>query len=127
METESKVLIDIEDKLHDWSKMADRLMFALIILGFIAIGSTLFISAFVGSIDSLYIKIIAFAATFSLTLITTFNLPTKTSDVRKAWRLLNKSIYRYKSGLISIDVLIKDYETGENMLGSVDFNYNISK
>jgi hypothetical protein len=122
-----KVLEDIERMLHIWSRMADWLMFAVIFLGTLAIGSTLFISAFAGSIDVLLIKIIAFTATLSLTLITAFNLPSKTSDVRKAWRHLNKALYNFKNNQINSSELIKAYETGENMLGSVDFNYSIPK
>ncbi|WP_153798762.1 hypothetical protein [Foetidibacter luteolus] len=90
--------------------------------GFLAIASSLFISAFAGTVDDLTIKIIAFIATLFITLITAFNLTSKASNVRNAWRHLNKAIYSFKSNAIDANALIKAYEEGENMLGPVDLN-----
>lgn len=122
------VLQDIEDKLATWAKMANWLQATLIILGVLAIGCSLFITAFAGSdflgTNNTAIRILAFVTTLFLTLITSFNLSTKANNCRSAWRHLNKALYSYKSKRIDGDALIKAYEEGENILGSVDFNFN---
>lgn len=122
------VLKDIEDKLATWYKMANWLQATLIILGILAIGCSLFITAFAGSdflgTNNTAIRILAFVTTLFLTLITSFNLSTKANNCRNAWRHLNKALYCYKSKRIDGDALIKAYEEGENILGAVDFNFN---
>jgi len=125
------VLQDIEEKLVTWYKMANWLQATLIILGVLAIGCSLFITAFAGSDflekNNTEIRILAFVTTLFLTLITSFNLSSKANNCRNAWRHLNKALYSYKSKRIDGDALIKAYEEGENILGSVDFNYNSNK
>ena len=121
------VLKEIEYHLGTWKRMANWLQGSVIVMGFFAIASSLFISAFAGTVNDLTIKIIAFIATLFITLITAFNLPTKASNVRNSWRLLNKALYSFKTNAIDANALIKAYEDGENMLGSVDFNYSKSK
>lgn len=124
---EDEVLSDIQKNLDNWRRMANGLQSGVIVLGFISILASLFITAFAGSLgkyDSSIIRIVAFVATLSLTLIGAFNLPTKASSVRNAWRHLNKAMYSFKSHSIDADALIKAYEEGENMLGSVDFTYD---
>ncbi|HEX7757557.1 MAG TPA: hypothetical protein VF421_19565 [Niabella sp.] len=122
------VLKDIKDKLATWYKMANWLQAILIILGALAIGCSLFITAFAGAgflgTNNIAIRILAFITTLFLTLITSFNLSTKANNCRNAWRHLNKALYSYNSKRIDGDALIKAYEEGENLLGSVDFNFN---
>ncbi len=125
------VLQDIEDKLATWYKMANWLQATLIILGVLSIGCSLFITAFAGSDflgkNNMAIRILAFITTLFLTLITSFNLSSKANNCRNGWRHLNKALYSYKSKRIDGDALIKAYEEGENILGSVDFSYNNEK
>ena len=40
---------------------------------------------------------------------------------------LNGNLYKFKSNQIDAKDLIKAYEDGENMLGTVEFNFNKSK
>jgi len=123
----ASVLQDIENKLATWAKMAKWLQATLITLGVLTIGCSLFITSFAGSeflgTDDIVIRILAFVTTLFLTLITSFNISTKANNCRNAWRLLNKALYSYKSKRIDGDALINAYEEGENILGSVDFNY----
>jgi hypothetical protein len=126
-EIDPEVLKEITDHLQTWKTMANWLQGSVIVMGFLAIASSLFISAFAGTVTDLAIKIIAFIATLFITLITAFNLTTKASNVRNGWRHLNKAIYSFKTNSIDATALIKAYEEGENMLGSVDFNYKRSQ
>lgn len=124
---EDDVVNDIKKNLDIWRRMANSLQGGVIALGFLSILASLFITAFAGVLgeyDSIIIRIVAFIATLSLTLIGAFNLPTKASSVRNAWRHLNKALYSFSARRIDIDALIKAYEEGENMLGSVDFTYD---
>lgn len=126
------VLTNIEKKLSDWRKMANLLQVSLVILGASAIACSLFITAFagsdfLGSNNNTTIRIFAFITTLFLTLITSFNLSSKANNCRNAWRHLNKAMYSYKSKIIDGDTLINAYEEGENILGSVDYNFNNNK
>lgn len=123
-----EVLRDIGSILRSWGRMTILLQATLITLGVLAIGCSLFITAFVGSdflgANNSIIRILAFLTTLFLTLITSFNLSQKANNFRNSWRHLNKALYKYNSKRIDGDALIKAYEEGENILGSVDFNYN---
>ncbi|WP_153795858.1 hypothetical protein [Foetidibacter luteolus] len=124
---EDAVVNDIKKNLDIWRRMANSLQGGVIALGVTSILSSLFITAFAGVLgnhDSTIIRIVAFVATLSLTLIGAFNLPAKASSVRNAWRHLNKAFYSFSARRIDIDALIKAYEEGESMLGSVDFSYD---
>jgi len=126
-----EVLKDIEKELETWSKMAKKSQRLLFTLGTLSIGCSLFITAFAGSDflknDTLIIRILAFSTTLFLTIITSFNLSQKANNCRNAWRHLNKAIYSYKCKRIDGDALIKAYEEGENILGSIEFNFNAKR
>jgi glucan phosphoethanolaminetransferase (alkaline phosphatase superfamily) len=126
MEQEEKVLSEIKRILGIWGKEAKLLQFLLSLLGFIGIFCSVFITAFAGLdlLNSILVKIAAFTATFCLTVISAFNLPSKASNYITAWRLLNSAIYCYETRIFDIGMLIKAYNEGEKMLGCVDFQYN---
>jgi hypothetical protein len=117
-------LVSIDERLRKMKMTANWTGGSLIALGIIAISSSLFISAFADQMDILFIKIIAFASTLSITLIGAFNLSTKAGDTRNGWKYLNKAVMAYKANVIDAATLIKAYEDSENLLGSVDFNYS---
>ncbi len=122
------VLKDIEHKLEEWNSISNWLRVTQMSLGVIAIACSLFITAFAGAdfldAGNTVIRILAFITTLFLTLMTSFNISSKANSCRNAWRHLNKALYSYKSNRIDGDALIKAYEEGENILGSVDFNFN---
>ncbi|SDK61922.1 hypothetical protein [Flavobacterium noncentrifugens] len=117
----------IENHLYTWNKMANWLQASLIVMGFLSITSSLFVSAFAGILEPLAIQIIAFFATLFITLITAFNLPTKANNVRNGWRILNKAYYDYKNNSVDLSVLLKAYEDGEKVLDGIEFNFSKSK
>lgn len=123
---EEKVLKDIKMKLKVWLFEAKALQLLLTILGVIGIICSIFIAAYAGTelISPKWVKLSAFVATVCLTLISAFNLLTKTSNYITAWRIVSAAVYCYEAGISDISFLIKSYEDGEKMLGSVNFQYS---
>jgi hypothetical protein len=112
-----------------WNRLAAKWESWLFVCGFTAVASSLFIAGFaqqkyMTAYDALPLKILGFISALSLTVITTFNMSKKASNVLKAWRHLNKAYYRYQAGIITIKDLIQAYDESEEMIGdSIDFNY----
>ena len=124
-----KTLAEIKEKLVRWNSLAWNWERWLLILGIASIASSLFISGFATSdfmvaCHSLLLKILGFVSALSLTAISTFNMPSKANNLRKAWRHLNKAYYRYYAGIVDINQLVLAYDEGEELIGaSIDFNY----
>ena len=122
-------LSEIKKILSKWHSLSWAWESWLLILGIAAISSSLFISGFaqykfMTAYESLPLKILGFVSALSLTAISTFNMPTKANNLRKAWRHLNKAYYRYHAGIDNISELVKAYDEGEEMIGAtIDFNY----
>ena len=93
-------------------------------MGVLAIACSICIGTFTEILAPITIKILAASSTLFLTIISAYSLPAKANNVRKGWRHLNKVIYNYKCGAISIKELIVVYEEGEILIGDVDFNYD---
>ena len=117
----------MEGQVLKFHFMANLLSGILITMGVFAIAGSIYVATFVGIHDHKRIKLAAFASTLLLTLIGAFNLPSKASGERSAWKHMNKAVLQYKNGIINADQLIKVYAEGEDMAGFVDFNYNSSK
>lgn len=124
------VLKDIRRRLNKWRRGANLLSIGLIVLGFLAIAGSIFVSAFIGTgtIENTYIRIISITSTAFFTLINSFNLKSMASNVRNGWKHLNTALYEYDcSEQKNIDALITAYKEGENMLGTVEFNFSKSE
>jgi FtsH-binding integral membrane protein len=113
----------IEERLTKMKRTANWTGGSLIAMGVLAIGCSLFITAFAGELEVIVIKIIAFASTLFITLIGAFNLSSKANEVRNGWKHLNKAFIGFKAQIVDAATLIKAYEDSENMLGNVEFNY----
>jgi hypothetical protein len=127
------VLKDIENSiigtLSTYNDMATQLHLTYVILGCIAIISSVFVTTFIaGSTTTVsyrdYLPFVSFASTASITLITAFNLGTKANSCRTAWRYLDYTFSRYKTGEITMAELLKAKFEAETILGGVDFQYN---
>lgn len=118
-----EIVSHILNLLPVWNRLASSLMTTFVVLGVVAIGSSLFVTTFANEKNVLVVKICSFTTTLLLTILTSFNLSRKANGVRNGWRHLNAAYFKYKANG-DIDALIKAYEEGEIMLGSVDFNYD---
>ncbi|MBI4929373.1 MAG: hypothetical protein HY841_01325 [Bacteroidetes bacterium] len=124
---DESVLKEIESRLLKWRIGANLLSVGLILIGFLAVACSVFVSAFIGLVDEGHIRIIAATATVSFTIINAFNLKTMASNVRNGWKNLNAALYKFKSKQITAKDLINKYEESEHMIGTVEFNFNKSK
>jgi len=118
--------------LRFWGRKATQLEIGLILLGTVSIVSALAVGAF-ADLDfmkyqqSLPLKVLGFLSALCLTLINSFNMSDRANRVRKAWRHLNKALYRYNSDIVDIKKVILAYDEGEEMIGStVEFSYSKS-
>ena len=124
------VIEEITVILKFWGRKATQLEIGLIIIGTISIVSALAVGAF-ADLDfmkiqqSLPLKVLGFLSALCLTLINSFNMSDRSNRVRKAWRHLNKALYRYNSDIVDIKEVIVAYDEGEEMIGStVEFSYS---
>jgi len=131
--TEGEIVHKIKGHLKTWNLISTAYNYAIYILGFISISTSVFVAGFIGvkKEDSALLvvcpqtlKICAIISSVSLTLLTAFNIVRKSNDTRKAWRILNTALLFYHSGKYSIDKLIEEYYRGEEVIGTVDFNFN---
>jgi hypothetical protein len=124
----------ILDALDTYDKMAKRLHTLFILLGFTAIVGSIFVTTFLSLTDinnnggspgiKQALPYIAFLSTTCLTLITAFDLSTKSNNSRRAWRYLQNEYEVYKckpNG--NLEKLIEAHKKAEEILGSVDFQY----
>ncbi|MBB5396526.1 hypothetical protein [Mucilaginibacter sp. AK015] len=119
--------ISIVDTLNTYDGMATQLHLTYVLLGCIAIISSVFVTTFIASdtakYSSEYLPYVSFASTASLTLITAFNLGAKANNCRAAWRYLDYAFSRYKTKEITIAELLKARFEAETIMGGVDFQY----
>lgn len=120
-----QVYKEILTRLSIYSKRVDRLSSFVIGGGIISIFTSLFISAFAGSLgawDDYIIRIGSFISAVILTLLSAFNVAKKLSEIRSAWMFLNKAVYRYKNNIITSIELLNAYDEAESMVGPVGFD-----
>ncbi|WEA00925.1 hypothetical protein [Mucilaginibacter sp. SJ] len=131
--TEGEIVHKIKGHLKTWNLISTAYNYAIYILGFISISTSVFVAGFIGvkkedsallAVCPQILKICAIVSSISLTLLTAFNIVRKSNDTRKAWRILNTALLFYHSGKYSIDKLIEEYYRGEEVIGTVDFNFN---
>jgi hypothetical protein len=119
---------DLIEILEIWNKTSNRLNSILIVFGITTIVTSVLVSVYTGTkmLDENTIKILAFASTASLTLLTAFNVVKKSNNARKAWRILNAAVYKFEQGIYTMRDLINAYEIGEEIVGDVDFSFGLS-
>ena len=66
-------------------------------------------------------QIFGFLAAVSISLLTAFNLGTKSNNTRNAWRELNTAVMRFNQNIIQQPEVINAYERGETMIGGITF------
>ncbi len=124
-ENEKYILDKIEKTCKLWSTMADVLNAGIIILGVTAISTSVLVSIYTGSpelVAPANLKILACISTIALGLLTAFGMVNRSNGARSAWRVLNASLMLYKTGALSMEQLIAQYEKGEKQLGFIHFS-----
>jgi len=123
MVKEEKVPVpkDIKERRAKWHWVARTLRGFHIILGVIAIGSSVTVAARLVEEKSIIMAWVAWLAAISSALLTSMNLETKSNHFRAAWRKLNTAILRYETeDNFTIKELNDAYENAENTIGDVE-------
>lgn len=125
--TPKEVPQGIRIALGIYHSLANRFRIGLVILGVTAVGCSLFVTAFAGTevLSTMGVKILSFISIFFITIITTFNIASQGNKCRYAFRHLLYATELYEYDKLAIEDLLKAHKEAEEMLGAVDFNYNI--
>jgi hypothetical protein len=119
-----KEMPEILQYLNMWGTNATRLRYIHIFLGTFATFFALLAAADFWENDNgdNYVRVFAFIAAISISMLTAFNLGAKSNNVRNAWRQLNSAVIKFNRELIDKDSVIIAYEKGEELIGGVDFS-----
>ncbi len=113
---------EISHAINVWYRGSNILRFLHISLGLIAIVLTITVASKVITDDSLF-SWIAWGAAIATGLLTSFNLGTKSNNMRNAWRMLNEAKIRYEIEKdMSVEKLVDAYRDGEKLIGDVVVN-----
>jgi len=125
---------EIEEKIlhyiNKWDRLSKLTHFCICVLGIIAVGGGLFVSVFLGfnsNIPEWLFKVSSFLSSFSIALLTAFDMVNNKNKYRNAWRLLNAKYLTYNAGKININELINWYEQSEEIIGNINFYYSSVK
>ena len=116
------VLNDIDDRLKKWGYQTNYLRVIHALLTISATVSSFLVASKVSDLYSPirpHISWISFVAAVSVGLLSAFDLGSKANRVRRAWRLLNVSLMKYKKGKMPIEKLLDIYLEAEEIIGDV--------
>jgi hypothetical protein len=106
-----------------WNNLAKSLQTTYVVLGLIATVSSLVVATFTAELGSIGVKVISFALSLSIGLITAFDIGAKANAARGAWRLLYAATIAYAEDTsFTIQDLHKQYLAGEALLGDIKYN-----
>ena len=114
-------LPDMLTYLKLWSYNTTRLWVIHITLGVLATFFSLLAGALMGDPYIGWARAFAFIAAVSISMLTAFNLGTKSNNVRNAWRMLNSAIIKFNHNIIPKKEVIATYEAGEALIGGVAY------
>jgi hypothetical protein len=119
----TKIQVDLPEivaVLLLWRQKAIMLRILHVSLGVTATFFSLLTAILISS-DDQNSKYFAFIAALSVSLLSAFDLGTKSNNITNAYRELNLAAIRYNRGLINDIEVIKSYEEGERLIGNVTF------
>lgn len=116
---------EIKNSLARFNILAASLQILFVLLASISVTSSLAVATFADELkERNQLKIFAYTAALSSTLISAFSLNRKASDARTAWRMLRVALMKHNEGpdRLSVDELIDRYAEAEDTIGHVVFN-----
>jgi hypothetical protein len=116
------VLNDINARLKTWSRQTNYLRTLHALLTFTATVCSFLVASKVTDNDSIvrpYISWVSFTAAVCIGILSAFDLGSKANRVRRAWRILNVSLMRYRKGKLPIEELLNIYLQAEEIIGDV--------
>ena len=114
---------EISHAINAWYRGSNILRFLHISLGLMAIVLTITVASKVIAADDSLFSWIAWGAAIATGLLTSFNLGTKSNNMRNAWRILNEAKIRYEIEKdMPVEKLVDAYRDGEKLIGDVVVN-----
>ncbi len=118
---ESTLPEEIRKMRKTWSSHSTILRIIHVLLGIIAIVTSVTVAARVVDPNSNLMAYLAWSAAVSSTLLTSMSLEAKSNHYRTAWRMLNVAVLRYRTEKNSDIAKLNDaYEKGESTIGDVN-------
>jgi hypothetical protein len=118
-DTDVQVQKRIVNSHNGWLFGGRALQIVMIVLGVVAVGSSILVTAV--SLDKSFtwlpLNYIAASATFCLTLFNFFHLQRQQENFMEGWKFLNASLVLYYAKKTSIEELVEDYRVAERMVG----------
>ena len=117
------VPIEISRAVTIWYRGSNILRFLHVFLGMIAIVLTITVASKIVDASNPLYSWISWCAAIATGLLTSFNLGTKSNNMRNAWRILNEPKIRYENqDDMTIEKLVDAYKDGEKLIGDVVVN-----
>jgi len=117
---QAKVLAEISSRLTHFSRLATWLRILHLVLGFLAVVSSVVVASTISSLPPQWIKVLALVAALSIGIQTGFDVGAKANRARQAWRALYVAKMRFDtSPNFTIGDLVTAYEKGEETIGDV--------
>lgn len=123
-----KIIQKIKSALRSW-KIKNFLFHLLVtVLGTCAILGSVVVSVYLDTeskvLTAEILKIIAIVSTVSLSLISAFNIITKTNNYVAACDIIQVALFKYEAKLINLGTLIAAYAKANKIIGGIDFNFD---
>ena len=128
-QTEADMIIrNIMTELRVW-KIKNYLYHSLIgVLGTVAILGSVIVSVYLDTRSEILtaerLKLIAIASTVSLSILSAFNVISKTNNYISACDLMQVALFKYNARLIGLGTLIEAYDKANKIIGGIDFNFD---
>ena len=114
---------EISRAVEVWYRGSNILRFLHISLGLIAIVLSITVASKIIDPNDTIFSWIAWGTAIATGLLTSFNLGTKSNNMRNAWRLLNEATIRYENQKdMTLEKLVDAYRDGEKLIGDVVVN-----
>ena len=127
--TDADVIIqNIKKELRTW-KTKNYLYNTLVgVLGTVAILGSVIVSVYLDTRSEILtaerLKLIAIASTVSLSILSAFNIISRTNNYSSAYDLMQVALFKYNARLIGLSTLIEAYDKANKIIGGIDFNFD---
>ncbi|GEO07016.1 hypothetical protein AAE02nite_46800 [Adhaeribacter aerolatus] len=128
-QTDADLIIkNIQKELQAW-RLKNLLYHLLVgVLGTVAILGSVIVSVYLDTRSAVLtadrLKLIAIASTVSLSILSAFNIISKTNNYIAACDLMQVALFKYNAKLISLGTLIEAYDKANKIIGGIDFNFD---
>ncbi|KAA5548827.1 hypothetical protein [Adhaeribacter rhizoryzae] len=122
------IIQNIKKELQTW-KLKNFLYHLLVgVLGTVAILGSVIVSVYLDTRSEILtaerLKLIAIASTVSLSILSAFNIISKTNNYIAACDLMQVALFKHNARLINLGTLIEVYDKANKIIGGINFNFD---